>query len=289
MDCGEDAFKVRQSDDGTSWIIAVADGVGGWASKGIDSSTYSWALVDCLTSEFYSKDEYRHLTPKKLLVNCVNSIQNSYKTQLYSDPVNAFKIDGSSTAVVLKINCERPNSCDLFAANLGDSGFVVYKLADTDSKWVEVMRSVEQQHSFNFPFQAAANPSLGDSPANAEEYGMTFEERSSYLALVASDGLFDNLFRDEILDILNGHTSNITSMVLHSLSKELAEKSILVGNSRTVCGPFCKNAQAHGYKFSGGYLGEYVGGYMDNISLTKSRKLDDTSIVLAYISIDSPK
>ena len=238
-------------------ILAVADGVGGWATRGVDSSVYSWLLVSCLASDFLSSDQNRNLTPKKLLSNCVTFVQESCRTQALSSQTSDSKFGGSSTAVVLRINCKKPNYCDLFAANLGDSGFVLYKLKiDGDPQWTEVMRSTEQQHSFNFPFQVAADPSQGDSPANADEYGITLQKNTTYLALVASDGLFDNLFPYEILETLNKHTRDITTETLDLLSKELAERSISVGNNLTVCGPFCTNARTHGYELLGGYAYE---------------------------------
>lgn len=260
VDCGEDAYSIVQSEDASSlllgatfyefYILVVADGVGGWSYRGGDSSIYAWKLVGCISSTFSSKGHDSNTTPKNLLISCVKSIQEEYQSNygLFVDVPIA--LGGSSTAIVLKINCNHSNYCDLLASNLGDSGFVLYELVG--GEWIGILKSSEQQHSFNFPFQVAPIASIGDSPANAEEYGKSLNMGSSYLVLVASDGLFDNLFPSDILEILNQYTTNITSSTLNVIAKQISRKSISIGNNNTICSPFCRNAQAAGLDFTGG-------------------------------------
>ena len=71
-------------------------------------------------------------------------------------------------------------------------------------------RSKEQQHQFNFPYQVGTS---GDDPAKAED--LIHDVEHNDIIILASDGLWDNLFdemivkcvrpfirdRDEILDM----------------------------------------------------------------------------------------
>ncbi|KAH6931916.1 hypothetical protein HPB50_001468 [Hyalomma asiaticum] len=104
---------------------------------------------------------------------------------------------GSSTACVLVLNCvERI----LYSANLGDSGFLVVRRGQI------VHRSQEQQHYFNTPFQLCLPPPgvsqfvLSDSPESAETSSFPVQEGD--LILMATDGLFDNLPENMIVNEL---------------------------------------------------------------------------------------
>ena len=57
-----------------------------------------------------------------------------------------------------------------------------------------MFRSKEQQHSFNFPFQCGTN---GDHPSTANDDEHKFEEND--LMIVGSDGLYDNLYDEDIM------------------------------------------------------------------------------------------
>ena len=46
--CGEDSFAIVENE--YQLVLAVADGVGGWRSKGIDPSQFSRGLMRCLMS-----------------------------------------------------------------------------------------------------------------------------------------------------------------------------------------------------------------------------------------------
>ena len=56
---------------------------------------------------------------------------------------------GSSTACVIVLNRE---TCHVYTANIGDSGFVIVRHGEV------VHRSEEQQHYFNTPFQLSLPP-----------------------------------------------------------------------------------------------------------------------------------
>lgn len=104
---------------------------------------------------------------------------------------------GSSTACVLILN--RENST-VYTANIGDSGFIVVREGQI------IHRSEEQQHYFNTPFQLSLPPPgqnqnvLSDSPESADT--LSFPVQNGDVILAATDGVFDNVPVDLLLDIL---------------------------------------------------------------------------------------
>lgn len=86
----------------------------------------------------------------------------------------------------------------MYTANIGDSGFIVVR------KGQIIHRSEEQQHYFNTPFQLSLPPPgqnvLSDSPDSAET--LSFPVENGDVILAATDGVFDNVPTDLLLDIL---------------------------------------------------------------------------------------
>ena len=69
--------------------------------------------------------------------------------KLYFGNSSCAIVSGSSTACVIVLNKE---TSSIYAANIGDSGFVVVRKGEV------VHRSSEQQHYFNTPFQLSLPP-----------------------------------------------------------------------------------------------------------------------------------
>ncbi|KAF9593766.1 hypothetical protein IFM89_025391 [Coptis chinensis] len=152
--------------------IGVADGVGGWAKKGIDSGEYARLLVSNLI--FAIKCEpYDSVDPKKVL----NLAYSNTKAQ------------GSSTACIVTLKEKR-----LCAVNIGDSGFIVIR------KEKKIYRSPIQQRHFNCPYQLGNSPGC-DRPHSAQV--LNFPVEAGDAIVVGTDGLFDNLFDLEIVEEVN--------------------------------------------------------------------------------------
>lgn len=83
------------------------------------------------------------------------------------------------------------------------------------------------------------------------------------LVLAASDGLFDNLYEEDIERIINDIISQ-EGLNLSKILKTLLEDSEVKSKDPTYESPFAKNAKLNGIMFQGG-------------------KDDDTSIILAEI------
>mmetsp|Transcript_3740 Transcript_3740/g.6371 ORF Transcript_3740/g.6371 Transcript_3740/m.6371 type:complete len:130 (+) Transcript_3740:122-511(+) len=97
---GEDAWVAQEN------LMVVADGVGGWASEGVDSGLFSKQLVKDIQSMF---NESPSLDLKTLLIESVKKNENM----------------GSSTCVLLKFDTERPDF--IKTTNLGDSGYLIFR------------------------------------------------------------------------------------------------------------------------------------------------------------------
>lgn len=162
----EDAFFV--SEEGNTF--GIADGVGVWSELGINSALYSTALLQNI-KEFVEE----------------NPSSSLYEALLYAYTQNLnSKAEGSSTVCLAKVIGR-----ELHALNLGDSAFAIFRNDEM------IYKSEEQSHSFNYPYQLGTG---GDAPAKAHCIQCTM--RKGDLIVMGTDGLFDNLYTDEISDII---------------------------------------------------------------------------------------
>jgi protein phosphatase PTC7 len=128
-------------------------------------------------------------------------------------------IFGSGTLCLLSI----AKHCSyLRSLNIGDSGFMLIRRKNL------IIRSHPQYHRGSSPFQLSSLPITPlssssnttrlyhDRPRDGEYIEHDLEIGD--LLLIASDGLFDNLYEDFILQILNNH---LVSFLSKLKSKEL--------------------------------------------------------------------
>mmetsp|Transcript_48048 Transcript_48048/g.75028 ORF Transcript_48048/g.75028 Transcript_48048/m.75028 type:complete len:158 (-) Transcript_48048:69-542(-) len=155
---------------------------------------------------------------------------------------------GSSTATIVVLKDKT-----LEALNLGDSGFLL--LRRQEGGYQIVLRSKEQQHHFNMPFQLGTDSS--DRPEHAERVEVPVEVGD--VVLLATDGVWDNMFEDEIKNMVEEID------VPQEVANRLAEKAIRIGRSEGQPTPFSMRAEEQGLFHPGG-------------------KLDDVTVVVAYVS-----
>ena len=175
----------------------------------------------------------------------------------------------------------------LYTYCLGDSSFIVLRKREENNSLSTVYRSVEQQHSFNCPFQLSNLPkphvyedliskglgslvsllkrtskSMNDSPFDADTEMIPL--KTGDIIIAGSDGLFDNLYDQDIIKTTESALTQYTDT--HQLVKKLAttlvEKAIAKGWDSNYRSPFARNAGKAGKKFIGG-------------------KLDDTTVLVA--------
>ena len=216
--------------------LGVADGVGGWATMGIDSSKFSNELLrnfaeevktlqkskdirinssDSSTENFddfseamrsHSSSENFDVTAKMMLNRAISSRMSNIKSIL-GRAYRKVKSYGSSTACVCTLDKNTLN-----VANLGDSGFMLLRYYPQFRQCKLVKKSKEQQHTFNAPYQLAHLPLnklkgknitsfWSDDSMSADCYRI--EVKSGDILLMGSDGLFDNLYTKDIIRICN--------------------------------------------------------------------------------------
>jgi len=213
-------------------MMGVADGVGGWATSGVDAGHYSRQLMH-LSNEFSQKEDPSNPNPKRVLFQAV---QNTDKK-------------GSATVCIVSLSPSEQGA-SLRAANLGDSGFIVIR-----QKQVMFVSPI-QQHSFNFPYQVSSIPQYSDSPMKAETFNLDVLPGDT--VILGSDGLLDNLFPDEMATIVYQAKANGTKP--GELAHILAKITMEVAIDKTRETPFAAGARQAGFPH------EY-GGKMDDVSV----------------------
>ena len=140
---GEDSYLVSSPTNST---IAVADGVGGWESKGVNPR----AFADEILTKTYRIVKYGVKDPKYGLLSSFPQLSQI----------------GSATFCMGKLDQE-----GIFrVAYIGDSGFLIIRDGNI------FLKSAEHQHQFNFPYQLGIGqdglPHCNDRPEDAEVYQM---------------------------------------------------------------------------------------------------------------------
>lgn len=214
---GQDAFFVTRLNHGTGGGVAlgVADGVGGWMDSGVDPADFSHGFCDYMAAAAYaypptpssSSSSSRpaeppaddsHPPPPPLTARAL--MEAGYEAICADASVPA----GGSTAVVGLL--DRRGTLEV--ANLGDSGYIHLRLNAVHGY------SSPQVHAFNTPFQLSVIPPailrrmqafgsdrLADLPRDAEVTRHAL--RHGDVLVFATDGVWDNLFNQDILRIVS--------------------------------------------------------------------------------------
>ncbi|ETV67665.1 hypothetical protein, variant 1 [Aphanomyces astaci] len=227
---GEDAFflgTVGTPDNCGADVLCfgVSDGVGSWFEQGFSASKYSRELMKAAqAAATVSLTKHPHVNPSEVLHAAWQNVSQQ-------------AIMGSATACVVALD---PVQAELYAVNLGDSGFLIIRDKKSDLKTAEKRgtldgsltrkmknrdtdltpagrrkgahvsyRSPQQLHYFNCPFQlgyyvpdipdGSAGP-LFETPREAVNLRVPVEEGD--LIILATDGLFDNVDEDQLLEIV---------------------------------------------------------------------------------------
>ncbi|KAG0737968.1 hypothetical protein G6F57_007818 [Rhizopus arrhizus] len=259
---GEDAY-FRRSD-----AIGVADGIGSWANvAGANSALYSSRLMHYANLEM---DRFEDIEDPYFFqyndTSPLDVLQRSYEQSL--SEIKKLKTLGSTTACIAVLRHD-----ELRVANIGDCGISIIRNLDY------IFRSEEQQHAFNFPYQLGL--SSKDKPQDAQLFSIKVEKGD--IIIMATDGLYDNLFDHDILELVKKHIQTITIPATENrlarvsnlqpqiLADTLANKAKEVSEMNNVDTPFQKRAMEEGLLLEGG-------------------KADDISVIVAVVKDceDSP-
>jgi protein phosphatase PTC7 len=226
---GEDAYFLSTD----MKVIGVADGVGGWGDIGVDPALYSKSLME--GSKLSAENPLSARDPTEIM-------SEGYQYSTY--------VQGSSTACIIVLDGNHIN-----AANLGDSGFMVVRGLEI------VYRTKEQQHSFNFPYQIGTGSA--DKPHHAQR--IQIEVQPDDLIILGTDGLWDNLFDEDIIDVIANAPSDPAT-----IAQLIARQAHIVANDKDIISPFSKSARSNGYPLA-------TGGKLDDITVLCAR------VVLSYV------
>ncbi|CAI5978777.1 unnamed protein product [Closterium sp. NIES-64] len=251
---GEDAVLI--SDVGAG-VLAVTDGVGGWAEDGVDPALYSNEFVGHLNDIIENAQDQDDLEPRELLRKAHSMT----------------KSPGAATAVVAVFDGEYSV---LNVASLGDAGVRVVRGSEV------VHKTTPHEHFFDCPFQFGSESS--DSADDAEVLSFSVQEGDT--VVMASDGLFDNVFDKDIASIVkvfsgpsHAHVSRTATALAALAAKHAGDKEYMA--------PYTLEALEHGrdlpvwQKMMGKKLS---GGKQDDISVVVARVV--TSEVLAQAVLE---
>ncbi|KAJ2083612.1 hypothetical protein H4R24_000670 [Coemansia sp. RSA 988] len=182
---GEDAFFHRCD------AMGIADGVGGWAGvKDADPSLFARRLMHNASRETQRYEDIDdELFSYYFDAAPLDVLRRAYEVTV--DEMEAHAKRGSSTACVVILRGD-----ELRVANLGDCGLTVVRQGDM------VYRTEEQQHSFNYPYQLGTEQH-SDTPSDAQVFRLKIQKGD--IIIVGSDGVFDNLFDEDILEEVCHH------------------------------------------------------------------------------------
>lgn len=219
---GEDSFFVCEE----SCALGVADGVGEWADFGCNAKLFAEELMTGATeaSKNLTKDDQKNPSAKAL--QCI--IDAYSNTQSY----------GSSTCLVGVLDGAK---WQLGLANLGDSTALVLRREAGHLKvFMTLRRTRSQQHFFNCPYQLSKFPKSSDV-SRLEKQGLTglakiineidalesdtpemadlydIKVQPGDLVILGTDGIFDNLFDQEISGLVSLAISPSEAAILDPL------------------------------------------------------------------------
>ncbi|KAF4378917.1 hypothetical protein F8388_022004 [Cannabis sativa] len=209
---GEDSHFICKEQE----IIGVADGVGGWASRGIDAGEYARQLMN-------------H-SVKAIVDNNITDPKSILKEAFMANA--KAEIQGSSTACILS-----HNDGVMQSVNVGDSGFIIFRNNEL------IYRSKTQQRGFNTPYQLG-NSQGCDTPDCAETVKI-IEMVPGDVIVLGTDGIFDNMFVSEIEEVLKTQSSLSSAFWLAEFSRHYSLK-------KDRKSPFSEAATKAGKPFTGG-------------------------------------
>ncbi|XP_058085410.1 probable protein phosphatase 2C 62 isoform X5 [Magnolia sinica] len=221
---GEDAYFVACK----NWL-GVADGVGQWSLEGINAGLYAQELMDNCA---------------RLVAEC-QGVQRTEPDQILIQSAAEASSPGSSTILVAYFDGQA-----LHVANIGDSGFIIIRNNEV------FKRSSPMVYEFNFPVQIEK----GGNPSKfIERYRIDLNEGD--VIVTATDGLFDNLYKEEIALIVS--RSVRAGLRPKEIAEMMARRAHQVGKSQSVRSPFADAAKAAGYT-------AYSGGKLDDVTVVVS-------------------
>jgi len=263
-DKGEDAFFVSSARNGT---IGVADGVSSWSKEGIDPSMYPKGLM----KEAKKSVESKGIPGECFWSECLilgKKVFDARETMMVAQNKNT--VIGSSTCIIAILD---GNTLDV--ANVGDSELKIIR----DGKIV--FSTKPQEHEFNCPHQLTyTDYTHGDKALDAEVY--TFKVSEGDILVVGTDGIFDNLWNEELEEVVEVSTKGLDRSEFSAMAT--ANAIALAAHQRAQDTKYYSPWTADATRAAGqtGEADELVMERTDNPYL--GGKMDDCTAVVAFVS-----
>ncbi len=192
------------------------------------------------------------------------------------EAVKRTKSTGSSTCVLLLFNQQTKK---LHATYVGDSLYMICRFDKKKGLFQIFHKSNEQQHKFNQPFQVGTN---GDPPNAA--IMETHDVKDKDLVIVGSDGLWDNVYDETILSIVNEKTLKDDGKIFdcNNLATNLALLAEKYSLDTNYDSPFSRKAKAKGIDYYGGKEDD-ITVIVSQIDIINDSKIIDTNDVGASL------
>ncbi|XP_030549603.2 probable protein phosphatase 2C 80 [Rhodamnia argentea] len=211
--------------------IGVSDGVGSWVRSGVDPGEYARGLMTSCADEV-----------GKWEAGCVDL------EFVLNAAFDRTLVRGSATACLLTLADD--------VVNVGDSGFVRIRRGES------VYRSPLQEYGFNCPYQLGRKPGHS-SPGSAQSYKV--EVRKGDIIVAGTDGLFDNMFVDQIKDAAEAGIR--AGKDLGDIASSIAARAHANSLDKATRTPFSKGMEEHGK--------EHRWGKADDITVIVARIVRD--------------
>ncbi|KAG6893728.1 hypothetical protein C0993_000440, partial [Termitomyces sp. T159_Od127] len=255
---GEDAYFIRGN------ALGVADGVGGWAKRGAPrppalpspSALFARRLMHYTAAEFTGEPER---------VDVVQLLERAYHKTVsaHTTAAGAPLHGGSSTALVAYLSDSPPA---VHLAHIGDCMGMVVRNSEI------VWRSDEMWWAWNTPVQLSPPSSLPFCPLPTPRTTariFTVPVLPDDILILASDGLSDNLWDEDVLDevarfrrtwaqpaaddhLRRSTMAGMLSEALCSRARAVSERRGSQQNQNANDTPFARRAREVGKDFTGG-------------------------------------
>ncbi|KAH9309231.1 hypothetical protein KI387_037142, partial [Taxus chinensis] len=232
---GEDALFVSSCNGG---VLAVADGVSGWADENVDPAVFSKELIANIA---YSIGD--------------DEVNNDPQFLLRKAHAKTCSI-GSATVIVAML--EKHGTLKI--ANVGDCGLRILR------KGRAIFSTSPQEHYFDCPFQLSSHIA-GQTYRDAMVYSTDIMEGD--IVIMGSDGLFDNVFDREIESVVSSFGGSEPEVV-EKAAQALADLASTHARDRAFESPYCLEARIQGYDIPmwKKLLGmKFTGGKLDDITV----------------------
>lgn len=192
-ECGEDSYFINSD------CIGICDGVGGWNYYGVNPALIARQM--CLNAKEYSN----------LTINPLEIMTYSYQKIILNNEVES----GSTTCCILSINDNIITS-----SNIGDCQYIVIRNNNM------IFKSNIHRFEDNSIKQLAIIPekykninAISNCPN--ESIIESFNVKNNDIIIMATDGLWDNIFLNDIYHIINNCEDN------KSIAQELLRMALI--------------------------------------------------------------